>query len=256
MTRRPTAGLILIGDELLSGKVVDTNGSFLITELRTIGIDLGEIAVIGDDVDIIAERIAPSPGSGVGSPPFSPGGGRGPPHDDRTMVAVARAFNTELLEHTALRREIERYFGDDPEQQRVWARMAMVPERCELLAFRGLRWPIYKMRNVYVLPGIPEIFRRQFELVRDRLEGTPVSIRTVYFAIGEGPLVRRLTEAVERFARVSIGSYPVILSRGFRTRVTLESTDVDELESATNWLVGQFEPEAVEEVVGDERVLR
>ena len=253
MTRRPTAGLILIGDELLSGKVVDTNGSFLITELRTIGIDLGEIAVIGDDVDIIAERIASF------STRFDhvfTSGGIGPTHDDRTMVAVARAFDTELLEHTALRREIERYFGDDPEQQRVWARMAMVPERCELLAFRGLRWPIYKMSNVYVLPGIPEIFRRQFELVRDRLQGTPVSIRTIYFAIGEGPLVRRLTEAVERFARVSIGSYPVILSRGFRTRVTLESTDVAELEAATSWLVAQFEREAVEEVVGDERVLR
>lgn len=253
MNERPTAGLVLIGDELLSGKVVDTNGSFLITELRTIGIALGEIAVIGDDVATIAARV--SSFSERFDHVFT-SGGIGPTHDDRTMQAVARAFDAELLEHTALRREIERYFEADPEQQRVWTRMAMVPERCELLAFRGLRWPIYKMRNVYVLPGIPEIFRKQFELIRDRLQGTPVSIRTIYFAIGEGPLVQHLTRAVEQFARVSIGSYPVILARGFRTRVTLESTDVAELEAATRWLVEQFEDDDVEEIVGDERVLR
>src|SRR5436189_1651822 len=153
-----TAGIILIGNEILSGKIADVNAAYLCRELRQLGVDVRRISVVPDEVELIArEVVAQSRDFDV----VFTSGGVGPTHDDVTIEGVARAMGVPVVRHPRLVATLERYYRDKVTDAAL--RMAEIPEGAELITGNGLRFPNVAMRNVYVLPGVPEIFRRKFD---------------------------------------------------------------------------------------------
>lgn len=241
-----TAGLVLIGDELLSGKVRDSNGPYLVTQLRRRGVDLCEVHVVSDDVEAIVEAV--NLVRNRRSYCFT-SGGIGPTHDDVTMEGVAAAFGMRLEERADLLDAVDMVFGTS-DSGLAWRKMAVVPEGCVMRPI-GTGWPVYTVKNVFVLPGIPEIFRRQLDALLDDLAvSTPVTTNVAFFKVGEGELTRPLTELADAYAGVvSLGSYPVLGHVEYQVKVTLDSRDMDALAEATRRLVAAFPPEALHDLV-------
>jgi molybdenum cofactor synthesis domain-containing protein len=222
-----TAGIILIGNEILSGKIVDANASYLCRELRTLGVDVRRIVVVPDEVGVIAGAVAAF--SGEFDHVFT-SGGVGPTHDDVTIAGVARAMGVRVVRHPDLVALLETYYRGKVTDAHL--RMSEVPEGAQLLGGDALRFPAVVVRNVHVLPGVPEIFRQKFEAIRERFRGEPILLRNVYVRMGEGTLADYLNRLLADFPQVLLGSYPEFSNPEYRVKVTLESRDGAYLERA------------------------
>jgi molybdenum cofactor synthesis domain-containing protein len=227
-----TAGIILIGDELLSGKVVDENARFLIEELRELGVALQRVSVIPDLLDEIAATVREF--SGRFDHVFT-SGGVGPTHDDLTMEGVARAFGQRVARHPTLEKLLRGYYGDRLEERNL--RMADVPEGVHFVDGDHPTWPVIAVANVYILPGIPEIFRRKFISMRERFRVAPFHLRCIFTSDEEGHIAGELDRIVSTYPRVQVGSYPKLDPTEYRVKVTLESKDAAMVQAATEDLV-------------------
>jgi molybdenum cofactor synthesis domain-containing protein len=229
-----TAAILLIGDEILAGKVADENAAFLIAELRALGVALRRILVIPDELDTIATSVADL--SARFTHVFT-SGGVGPTHDDRTMEGVARAFGMKVVRHPELDRLLRGFYGAKLEERNL--RMADLPDGAELVAQGKLPWPVIKVRNVYVMPGVPIIFRKKFDAIREDFRQSPYHLRQIYLSCDEGPLAAHLDRVVAEFPTVACGSYPRFdAAADYRVKVTLESKDGAEVDRARDALVG------------------
>ena len=222
-----TAGIILVGNEILSGKIADANAAYLCRELRALGVDVRRIAVIPDEVELIAREVAEQ--SHDYDVVFT-SGGVGPTHDDVTIEGVARAMGVKVVRHPALVGVLEGYYRDRLNEAHL--KMAEMPEGAELLGGEPFRFPTILMRNVYILPGVPEIFRQKFEALRERFRDRPFHLKNVYVRIGEGTLADHLNRLLADFPSLLLGSYPEFSNPEYKVKVTLESRDAGYLESA------------------------
>ncbi len=234
MSEHTTAGFVVIGNERLSGKVVDANTPYLAKELRKLGVSLERISVIPDDLGIIAETVRRF--SGLFDVVFT-SGGVGPTHDDITMDGVARAFEVEVIEHPVLRRAIEEYVK---EPNRSHYKMAEVPDGAELVAGAHKAFPTVVMRNVYILPGIPEIFRAKVDALGERLRTRPYHLRQVLVAENETAIAAYLDATLAAFPDLLLGSYPKLANPEYQVRLTLESKDESYVDEALADLVGRM----------------
>ncbi|MGH8006231.1 MAG: molybdopterin-binding protein, partial [Candidatus Binatia bacterium] len=150
------AGIIVIGNEILSGKTLDSNSAFLARELRQLGVALRRITVIPDELDLIADTVREFH---TRFDLVFTSGGVGPTHDDITMDGVARAFGRRVIRHPLLENYIREYLNGRPMNEAYW-KMTEVPEGAELLQDDRLRFPTIKLENIYILPGIPEILQQ------------------------------------------------------------------------------------------------
>jgi molybdenum cofactor synthesis domain-containing protein len=236
-----TAAILVIGNEILSGKVDDTNARFLISELRELGVALRRVVVIPDVLDDICEAARTL------SPRFDfvfTSGGVGPTHDDLTMEGLARAWDRKVVRHPELEAMLRAYYGAALNERNL--RMAEVPEGAELV--RGGapgQWPVVAIANVFVLPGVPEIFRRKFVGIRDRFRDSPFHLRQIFLAEDEGAIAGFLDRAQAEFPTVDIGSYPRIDTSEYKVKVTLESKDAAAVEQAFTRLMGLLPGAAV-----------
>jgi molybdenum cofactor synthesis domain-containing protein len=215
-----TAGVVIIGDEILSGKFVEQNGAFLIAELRHLGVELRRLLVIPDERDDIAEVVAAT--SARYDHVFT-SGGVGPTHDDVTIEAIAAGFGVAVVRHPELELRVRRYWGERLEPANL--RLADVPDGAQLVWGKDTTWPVVSFRNVYILPGVPELFRRKFVDIRDRFRSEPVVAARLFFDADEGRLALSLQRVAGAFPAVKIGSYPRFNERDFRVLVTLEGRD-------------------------------
>lgn len=222
----PTAAAIIIGNEILTGKFGDENGPYLISRLRTLGVDLRRIAIIADDVDGIAAEVRRC--AAAYDHVFT-SGGVGPTHDDVTIDGVARAFDVDLEVRDVLVAMMVRY---GLPQNDATMRLATVPAGAELLTHPSLSYPVVRMRNVYVLPGVPRLFQNKFEALAERFVGDAVSTARVYTDEQEWDIAERLTAVAKRHPAVAIGSYPRFGEGNYRVILTLESRDADALANA------------------------
>ena len=222
-----TAGIILIGNEILSGKIADANAAYLCRELRALGVDVRRIAVIPDDVGLIAREVAEQ------SRDFDvvfTSGGVGPTHDDVTIEGVARAMSVKVVRHPLLVSILEGYYRDRLSDTHL--KMAETPEGAELVGGEPLRFPTILMHNVYVLPGVPEIFRQKFDALRERFRDHPIHLKNVFVRIGEGTLADHLNRLLAEFPTLLLGSYPELSNPEYKVKVTLESRDQGYLDRA------------------------
>jgi molybdenum cofactor synthesis domain-containing protein len=237
------AGIILIGNEILSGKIADANAAYLCRELRALGVDVRRISVIPDEVATVAREVA------AFSRDFDvvfTSGGVGPTHDDVTIEGVADAMGVPVVRHPVLRGMLEEYYGDRLTEAHL--KMAEVPEGAELVAHESVRFPTILVRNVYVLPGVPEIFRRKFEALRERFREQPFHLRNVFLGIGEGDIADHLSDVLRTFPALLLGSYPEFSNPEYRVKVTLESKDHAYLEQALAALLARLPGGAVVKV--------
>jgi molybdenum cofactor synthesis domain-containing protein len=222
-----TAGIVIIGDEILTGKFADENAAFLIQELRALGVELRRVLMIPDELDDIAATVVDM--SGRFDHVFT-SGGVGPTHDDLTMAGISRGFGTRVVREPELERRVRAYYGDKLLEPNL--RLADVPEGCELVWGKDLVWPVVAYRNVYILPGVPTLFRRKFVDIRDRFRLEPMTIARVYVDADEGHIAGDLDAVVAAFPQVRIGSYPRFAEQDFRVMVTLEGRVTDDVSGA------------------------
>ena len=222
-----TAGIILVGNEILSGKIQDANAAYLCRELRALGVEVRRITVIPDEVQLISEAVADF--SRDYDVVFT-SGGVGPTHDDVTIEGVARAMMAPVVRHPLLVELLERYYRGQVSEAAL--RMAEIPEGAELVGGETVRFPTVLMRNVYVLPGVPEIFRAKFDAFRERFRDQPIHLKNVFVSIGEGTLADYLNRLLADFPLLQLGSYPEFSNPEYKVKVTLESRDRGYVEQA------------------------
>lgn len=232
----PTAGILLIGEELLSGKVVDENARFLVKELRELGVLTRRIEVVPDEPDEIIAAVRSM--SARFSHVFT-AGGVGATHDDVTMASVAAAFGMELARNQELAALIRRRLGDSFSERDL--RMADLPSGATLhygAPPNSATWPVVTVNNVFVLPGVPAILQRKFALIADSLRTSPIFARAIYIDATEGNIAHHLDAVVAGFPLVSIGSYPHIHATDYKVKVTLDGRTHVEVEGAVEALLG------------------
>lgn len=239
----PTAGFLVIGNEILSGKVVDTNSPFLAKQLREIGVDLERILTIADDIEIIAREVR---GMSENYDYVMTSGGIGPTHDDVTMEGVALAFDLPLMIDPELHDRIEKATGSHFNES--MRKMALLPRGARVEEAGELWFPLISVQNVFILPGIPDLFERKFESVRRQLVGVPIALRRIYVTSHESEIAVHLNELLVEFSDLMLGSYPRIGDSDFRVMLTLESRDEQYLQQALDSLLSRLSPDTIHRV--------
>ncbi len=228
----PTAGVAIIGNELLSGKFADENTPWLVQRLRGLGCDLLRVAVIPDTLEAIAQEVADQ------SARFDwviTTGGVGPTHDDLTFAGVARAFGVTLHRHPELTTILHNKLGAACNDAAL--RMAEVPFGASLWWDGAVVFPLIVMRNVCIFPGVPSLLQLKFNKVAHRFAGTPMSTVRLHTIQTESVIADVLTAAAERWPTVAIGSYPRLDEVPVRVIVTLEGRDEPALVAAAAFLL-------------------
>ena len=239
----PTAAILIIGEEILSGKVEEENARFLVQELRTLGVAVRRIEVLPD---VLSEIAAAVKAMSERYDHVFTSGGVGPTHDDVTLPAVAAAFDMKVTRRPELADLIRGAMGSSLHDRDL--RMADVPEGARLLSGDPpdpTRWPVVAVENVYVLPGVPQIFRRKFDVLRPLLRSGPIFSRAVYTSEPEGPIADTLDEVVAAFPTVTIGSYPRIDAPDHKVKITLDGRDLTAVEAALHRLCERLGPAVV-----------
>ncbi|KAM6037735.1 FAD synthase isoform 2-T2 [Theristicus caerulescens] len=251
-----TAGIIVIGDEILKGHTQDTNSFFMCRRLRALGVKVARISVVPDEVDAIAGEVA------AFAARFTyvlTSGGIGPTHDDVTFEAVARAFGERVAPHPELVALVHKFFGKT-DAQCPEMKLARIPESsCLNYGTDGrtggaFKYPLVSVRNVYIFPGIPALMERALDGLAHlfRSERTRFHSRAIYVAADELLIAPMLDQADAAFqGRVSLGSYPDWANNYYRVKLTLDSESEQDLEEAYRFLTEKLPPGVVVPLVTD-----
>ncbi|HSP20610.1 MAG TPA: molybdopterin-binding protein [Myxococcaceae bacterium] len=223
---RTGAAAIVIGNEVLSAKVEDVNGPHLVRRLREHGIPLRAILVVPDEIDAIVGAVV---NARAAARWVITSGGIGPTHDDVTVRGVALALGREVIR---LPRMLEllaaHHEGALPAEA---LRLAEAPAGTELLAPEGTLYPVLAVEGMYLLPGVPSLFRMQLETVLSSLPRAPVHLRSLYLSQGEAEIAATLDRVALGMPDVGIGSYPAVTSGAdHRVRVTVEAAEAERVE--------------------------
>ena len=239
----PTAGLLIIGNEILSGKIVDTNSPYLAAELRQLGVDLERILTIPDEVDLIADEVRSM--SDRYDHVFT-SGGIGPTHDDVTIESIAQAFNRKVVCSESLLERIQR--GQDKPLNEAMRKMAMLPEGATMIDAGDLWFPVICVENVHIFPGIPELFQKKFASIRERFSGVPVQLTRFFVTLYESEIAEDLHSLLREFPELMLGSYPRINEPDYRVMLTLESRDPDYLQRAAEALRAKWPADVIHRI--------
>ena len=239
-----TAAFLAIGNELLSGKVVEANLAPLAKTLRALGVELRTAEILLDDVPTLAGAIARlSAAHGV----VVTSGGVGPTHDDVTIEAVAQAFGRKVVREPSLVELVRQTFGDKVGDAHL--RFADIPEGALLRRAPDAAWPTPVVENVWILPGVPEVFRMKLATLRAWVKGPrPFISRALVLSCDEVDLKDLLDAVVAAHPTVSIGSYPALFNPRYRTRITFDATSESAVSSALEDLRARLEPSTVVDV--------
>jgi len=227
-----TSAVLIIGNEILSGRTQDANLAYLANGLNEVGVRLMEARVIADVED---EIVAAVNALRAKHDYVFTTGGIGPTHDDITAECVAKAFGRPLIRHPeALRRLEAHYERTGIELNEARLRMANTPEGADLIDNPVSSAPGFRVENVHVLAGVPRICQAMFDGIKHTLKGgDPVLARTVQCSLPEGKLAAGLKAIQDRFTQVEIGSYPSYRAGGFGVAVVLRTPEADALAAAT-----------------------
>jgi molybdenum cofactor synthesis domain-containing protein len=236
-----TAAALLIGNELLSGKVADQNLAPLALTLRSLGVRLIRASVVGDDRAAVAREVRAL--SDAHDVVFT-SGGVGPTHDDITLEAVADGFGVPTEIHPQLAALVQAHYGAACTPDHLL--MARAPVGAQLRGSNELRWPTVVMHNVWVMPGVPELFRMKLLIVREHLVGPSAIVsRALFTQIEETDLKPLLDRAVALHPRIEIGSYPKWFDATYKTKVTFDGVVESQVEAAVAELIALLPAGAV-----------
>jgi molybdenum cofactor synthesis domain-containing protein len=222
-----TAALIVIGDEILSGRTHDKNIAQVASWLQVQGIRLTEVRVVPD----VEERIVAAVNALRTTHDYLfTTGGIGPTHDDITVDAVAAALGLEVVVHPEARRVLEEYYATRGGLTEARLRMARVPEGAELIENRMSGAPGIKIGNIHLMAGVPHITSQMLDALTGTLEGgAPLLTETIGCWVAESEVAEILREVEKAHEGCSIGSYPFFKDGGVGANFVIRSTDAAEL---------------------------
>lgn len=239
LTPNPTAAMLVIGDEILSGRTRDANMYHLAGRLTAQGIDLSEVRVVSDSRDaiIVALRSLSSTYQHV----FT-SGGIGPTHDDITTDCVAEAMGVGIDIRDDARMLLEAHYKmQDIELNAARLRMARIPDGATLIANPISAAPGFSLRNIHVMAGVPQIFEAMVESVLPQLTGgTPILSETLAIYRGEGEIAAPLGALAEKHVDLSFGCYPFQRDGAYAAQVVIRGRDPDKLARALSELRALF----------------
>ena len=234
-----TASILTIGNELVSGDVPNTNGSWLAKRLAPLGVSVRMLAAVSDEIEQIAEFVreeAPRVDFLLVT------GGLGGTPDDLTREAIAHAFGVEQVEQPDLAAELRERFARNPEYAARWAQL---PAGSRALANPLGGAPGFAIENVYVFPGLPSEMEAMFDAIAEEFRrGSPIGAWRRRYRTRESEIAPAMIEAGERWPGVLIGSYPSFGPDGPEVEIVVKSSDADELREATEWLEAELQRSA------------
>jgi molybdenum cofactor synthesis domain-containing protein len=224
-----TACVLVIGNEILSGRTQDKNINFLAKGLNDIGVRLQEVRVIPDVPETI---IATLNECRAAFDYVITTGGIGPTHDDITSECVAAAFGVGMFRDQSVVDLLQSYMKNTPLNE-ARLRMATFPEGAELVHNPVSAAPGYRLDNVFVFAGVPQIMQAMFEGAKNQMIGGAIMLsRSVSVELGEGTIAPGLSELQDRYPGIDIGSYPAMRQQRFGVSVVMRGTDSDMLDAA------------------------
>ena len=243
-----TAGLLVIGDEILSGRVQDRNVAQVAGWLNLQGIRLAEVRVVPDVIARIADAVNALRAE---NDYLFTTGGIGPTHDDITVDAIAHAFGVPVIEHPKARAALEAYYATRGGVTPARLRMARVPEGAELIENPMSGAPGIRVDNIFILAGVPHIAALMLEALSGKLEGgLPLLSRTVGAWVPESEVADLLREVEQAHDGCQIGSYPFFREGRVGANFVIRSTEEAALETCEEDLVARLAAEAREPVRG------
>jgi FAD synthetase len=238
-----TAGIVIIGNEVLSGKTQDINSHFLCAQLRQLGVEVQKISTIPDEIALIGKEVA---GFAARFDYVFTTGGVGPTHDDVTIDGIAHGFGLGVIRHPDIARRMRQRLGTEVNEARL--RMANVPDGAELLATEALFAPVIKIRNVFIFPGIPKILQERFHTIKERFRDAPYFLKMVYVKHGEGVIAELMNDLLVKYPAILLGSYPVLDVPEYKVKVTLESKDSSYLNQALQTFLNSLPEGAIHRI--------
>ena len=233
-----TAAALVIGNEILSGKIEEKNLAELARLLREVGVRLARVVMIPDELDVIADEVKKL--SQAHDWLFT-SGGVGPTHDDVTIEGVAKAFGVRVVAAPEMESMIRAHYG--PRTTEGHLRMALVPEGASLETTDDVRWHTVRMKNVWCLPGVPEVFKMKLGVVRAHIGTAPRFVTlAVYTKMDEGDLKPLLDRVVEKFPDVDVGSYPKWHDPTYKTKLTFDGREEARVRAAHDTFVASLPP--------------
>jgi molybdenum cofactor synthesis domain-containing protein len=233
----PTAALLIIGNEILSGRTQDANLQYLANGLNGIGIRFMEARVVPDIESMIVEAVNALRHKYTYV--FTTGG-IGPTHDDITAAAIAKAFSVPIIRHPDAVSALSRFYADS-ELNEARLKMADVPKGSVLVENAISSAPGFRMGNVYVLAGIPRIMQVMFEAAKNDLAHGPiVQSRELSAHLSESKIAKDLTELQTKYPETDIGSYPFTTGEQYGVTIVIRSENVSKLDEAFHDLQALF----------------
>ena len=236
----PTASMLVIGDEILSGRTRESNMNFLAIELSKVGIDLKEVRIVRDYKPAIISAVINLSSS------FDlvfTSGGIGPTHDDITSECMAEAFNRSLEIHKDARNKLEDYYrelGKKLNSSRLG--MALIPKGAELIENSVSAAPGFSIGNVHVMAGIPKVFQAMVSNIMKTLKkGTPTLSKTIKLSLAEGEIAYILEKLSSAYPELSIGSYPFVENDEFGVDIVVRGERSDLIDQFINNLEAKIE---------------
>jgi molybdenum cofactor synthesis domain-containing protein len=235
----PTAAMLVIGDEILSGRTRDANMHYLSGQLTEVGIDLQEVRVVSDDPDAIVNAVKAL--SAAYETVFT-SGGIGPTHDDITADCIAKAFGAPIDVRADARALLQAHYdrqGTDLNEARL--RMARIPDGATLIDNPVSIAPGFTLGNVHVMAGVPAVFQAMVATVLPTLTGgAPLISKTYRIERGEGDIAGPLGALAEEYSNLSIGSYPYQKDGKFGANIVIRGTDDGRVDAALAKLSAVF----------------
>jgi molybdenum cofactor synthesis domain-containing protein len=236
-----TAAVLVIGDEILSGKVDEANVRVLARALRELGVELRRVVVVKDDIDTIAREVQALAGAHDW---LFTSGGIGPTHDDVTIEAVARAFGVPVVMSPLMEGMLRDHYKERVTEGHL--RMALIPSGASLEVTETIRWPTVRIKNTWIMPGVPEVFRMKIPVIVQRLsqgEHGPAFVSLAVFTkMDEGDLKPLLDAVVAKFPDVAVGSYPKWMDPSYKTKLTFDGRDAALVQAARDVFVATLPP--------------
>lgn len=236
----PTAAMLVIGDEILSGRTRDANMHHLAGQLTGVGIDLTEVRIVSDDAPAIVNAVRAL--SGAYTHVFT-SGGIGPTHDDITADCIAEAFGVSIDVRADARALLAAHYArQGTELNEARLRMARIPDGASLIDNPVSVAPGFTIENVHVMAGVPSVFQAMVASVLPTLTGgAPLLSQTLRIQRGEGDIAGPLGVLAADFPNLSIGSYPYQKDGVYGSNIVIRGQDGAEVDAAITRLAREME---------------
>ena len=231
-----SAGIIIIGDEILSGRTKDTNVNWIANELNELGIKLKEARVIEDDKKTIINTVLEF--SNKFTYVFT-SGGIGPTHDDITTESIAAAFKVDLEKNKIAMNLLKKHYEkSNIDFNEARQKMAIIPKGALLINNPVSVAPGFNIKNVFVFAGVPKIMQSMFHSISSKLKGGMIiRSKTITCDIGEGKIANDLGVIEKQFLNMKIGSYPYFNPKSYGTSIVIRSEKIKDIDLAVEKLI-------------------